>query len=315
MATTHQHTTESTIGRARFTTILVRMLSLSSLLAGASPTVVTASETAPTSPITSLAPPSPDRTADYVGGAAALLRTSDGADVPGTLFVLMAHRGSQAHARVYDETPYERADRATHPVSIESNRQAVQLVEEITERTVEMVDFTSPPGGGLSTGLTYTIAYLDVLSNGAFTGDLRVASTGELQSDGYISPISAIDEKAAAAHLAGVDVFFTPSMPSGDSRAAYAGRVEGEVSRSRNTGATLEDERRWDEYEAWGAGQMVGGMDVIGVRHVGDVAAYLCGAGSDEACRIRSILGDVVVDNSTKRRSPVADDGVGADVR
>ncbi|MGI9646337.1 MAG: hypothetical protein ACR2O6_13610, partial [Ilumatobacteraceae bacterium] len=26
------------------------------------------------------------------------------------------------------------------------------------------------------------------------------------------------------------------------------------------------------------------GMDIVGVRHIGDIAAYLCGAGSEVAC-------------------------------
>ncbi len=315
MPTTQHRTTASTVGRTRIATILVRLLSLSALLAGANPTVVTASEAAPIPSLASPAAPTPDRTADYVGGAAALLRTSDGSEVPGTLFVLMAYRGSQAKARVYDETHYAPAGRETHPVSFESNRQAVSLVEELTGHEVERIDFTSPPGGGLSTGLTYTIAYLDLLSDGAFTGDLRVASTGELRPHGYVSPISAINEKAAAAHLAGVDVLFTPSRPSSDTLVAHAGRFEGALSRSRNTGLTLEAEGHWAEYEAWGASQTADGMDVIGVRHVGDVAAYLCGAGSDEACRIRLLLSEVVVDDSTGQRQPNVVDGVGVDVR
>ncbi|MGI9645441.1 MAG: hypothetical protein ACR2O6_09050, partial [Ilumatobacteraceae bacterium] len=142
---------------------------------------------------------SPDETADYVGGIAAQLRTHDANDIPGDLYLLMAREGSAAKARVYDNTPYTVP--GIHPEATESNHAAADTVEQITGHDIASIDFTSAPGGGPSGGVTYTIAYLNIISNGAFTGHLSVAATGALQEDGYIQPIKAIDEKTAAAHL------------------------------------------------------------------------------------------------------------------
>lgn len=242
-------------------------------------------------------PVAADVVAGYVGGIAARVRTATGSPVPGNLFVLMATAGSDAHARLYDKTPYTH-DYGVHADVVKSNVTAVETVEGITGEDLDPVDLTTAPGGGPSGGLIYAITYLNIISNGAFTGDVRVAATGRLSSHGYVHPINAIDEKIAAAHLAGADVLFTPSTPTNENIDEYGARLVGELFRARNTGAALAEERRLDNYRDWGADHP-NGMDVVGIRHIADVAAYLCGTGSNYACGIVDILGDDVVGGAT----------------
>ncbi len=232
----------------------------------------------------------PDSTATEVGGIAARLRDGETA-IAGDLFLLLAVDGSDRVARLYDSTAYTLRSPHIHPGARASNDIAFDVVGNLLERDLPLIEFTSAPGGGPSAGLTYAIGYLNVESNGAFTGAVSVASTGALTHDGYVQPILAIDEKAAAAHLADVDVLFTPSTPTAGTVTSFGSRFEGELFRARNPGARLADERLWEHYEGWGADRP-GGMDIIAVRHIGDVAAYLCGTGSDYACMVRDTLGN-----------------------
>jgi len=247
-------------------------------------------------------PVAADVVAGYVGGIAARVHTAAGSPVPGNLFVLMATAGSDAQARLYDQTSYTH-DYGVHTDAVESNITAVETVEAITGEDLDPLVLTTAPGGGPSGGLIYAITYLNIISKGAFTGDVRVAATGRLSSHGYVHPINAIDEKIAAAHLADADVLFTPSTPTNENIEAYGARLVGELFRARNTGAALAEERRLDNYRNWGA-EHLNGMDVVGIRHIADVAAYLCGAGSNYACSIVDILGDDVVGERASPTTP-----------
>lgn len=238
--------------------------------------------------------PTPDSTADHPGGFATRLHTADGSPVPGDVFLLMATAGSDATARLYDQTPYTH-DNGTAADSHESNLTAYATVETITGADLDPLEFTTAPGGGPSGGIAYTIAYLNVLSDGAFTGDLRVAATGRIDTHGYVDPINAVDEKTAAAHLAAADVLFTPSTPTDDHLDTYAARHVGELFRARHTGNPLTDERQLDNYHAWGTNRP-DGMDIIHVRHIADIAAYLCGTGSTHACHITELLEDTTTE-------------------
>jgi len=242
--------------------------------------------------------PTPDASADYTGGIATRLHTADGTPVPGNVFLLMATAGSDATAQLFDETPYTH-DNGTAADAHESNVAAVDTVETVTGTDIDLLELTTAPGGGPSGGITYTIAYLNVLSDGAFTGDLRIAATGRIGTHGYVDPINAIDEKTAAAHLADADVLFTPSTSTDQHLDTYGARHVGERNRARHTGNPLADERRLDNYHAWGADRP-DGMDIIHVRHVADVAAYLCGTGSTYACHITELLEDTTTEFTTK---------------
>ena len=239
----------------------------------------------------------PDSVAEYVGGIAARIYTVDGSPVPGNVFVLMAIAGSDEHARLYDETPYTH-DKGIASDTLDSNLTAVKMVETITGAELHRLDFTTAPGGGPSGGLIYAISYFNVVSNGAFTGEVRVAATGELGPQGYVRAINAIDEKTGAAHFAGADVLFTPSTPSADTIDAYSTRHVGELFRVRNTGTPLAEERQLDSYLGWGTDRP-SGMDIVGTRHIADVAAYLCGAGSEYACSILGFLADETTGGAT----------------
>lgn len=238
----------------------------------------------------------PDDVADYIGGIAARLRRADGTAVPGSLYLMMATVGSDQQARLYEQTPFTH-DNGAHADTIESNVRAVEAAESITGVEIEQIEFTSAPGGGPSAGLIYLIAYLNVISHGAFTGDIDVAATGQLEAEGYIGHVKAVDEKLGAAHLAGADVFFTASAPSHRKLAEHAARHAGYVYRSRYGRATLVSERGLDDYETWGAGRPEG-LDVVKVGHIADVAAYLCGAASEYACSIADLLGATITSDT-----------------
>jgi hypothetical protein len=232
---------------------------------------------------------SPDQVADYTGGIAARLRRADGTLVPGHLYLMMATVGSDEQARLFEQTPYTR-DSGAHADTIESNQLAVAAAEAITGDDIEHIEFTTAPGGGPSGGLTYLIAYLNLVSHGAFTADVNVAATGQLEAEGYIGHIKAVNEKLGAARLAGADVFFTASAPSHPKVAEHAARHAGHLYRSRYGRATLVSERGLDDYETWGATRPKA-LDVVQVGHIADVAAYLCGAASEYACSIADQLG------------------------
>ncbi len=238
----------------------------------------------------------PDRVADHVGGIAARLRRADGTTVAGHLYLLLATVGSEEHARLFEQTPFTH-DRGAHADTIESNRLAAAAAEALTGHDVEHVEFTTAPGGGPSGGLIYLIAYLNLTSDGAFTGDLRVAATGELRAEGYIAPVTAANEKVGAAELAGTDVFFTSAAPSHAAVAEHGGRHTGHRFRSRHGRSPLATERSLDEYETWGATRP-DALDIVSVGHVADVAAYLCGAGSGYACAVADQLGTTITSDT-----------------
>lgn len=241
----------------------------------------------------------PDLVAEYPGGLAARLHVAGNDPIPGEVYLLMATDGSDEAARVYDRTPF-RHDGGAHEDTRESNLAAVEFVEGITGEDLEPLDLTSAPAGGDSGGIAYALGYLDLVSDGGFTDGLRVAATGKIRTDGYVQPIDAVDEKTAAAVLAGSDVMFTASVPDEATIAAHGARFVGEMHWSRSPDATLGEQRHWDRYQEWGAGRP-DGMDIVAVRHIGDVAAYLCGTGSIPACRV---VGELAIRPDTAPTAP-----------
>lgn len=234
--------------------------------------------------------PEADVVADHRGGTAARLFDGDGSPIPGNVFLLLGPASATTPARVYDATPYEHAS-GRHPDTIASNLVAHRVVRTITGSDVGVVDMTSASGSGPSGGLTRAIAYLNIVSGGRFTGDLRVAATGQLTPDGHVGGIDNIDPKTVAARLADVDVLFTPTVPTGEVADAYGARLVGEVARDPKAGHSLNDPRRLALFSLWGAGRPVG-MDIVDARHLIDVSSYLCGAGSEFACAVTTALDD-----------------------
>lgn len=230
----------------------------------------------------------PDRTGDQVGGIAARLHDADGQPIPGEVFLLIGSGTSPAPARVYEATPYVH-ERGVHPDTIASNRIANHTVNTLIDDPVELVEMTNSAAGGPSGGVTRAIAYLDIVSDGAFTGDLRVAATGRLRPGGHLGAIEGIDSKVVAADLADVDVLFTPTLPSVETSSAHGARVVGELARDAAASGVLNDPHRVGRFREWGADRP-SGVDIVDVRHLIDVSSYLCGAGSDFACEITERL-------------------------
>ena len=86
-------------------------------------------------------------------------------------------------------------------------------------RPGELPDWARPRTGnvnGRSGGLLWTLADIDLLTPGPLAGDLRVAATGVIYSNGVITPVLHVDAKLAAARLAHPDVFFAPHIAPGN---------------------------------------------------------------------------------------------------
>ena len=224
----------------------------------------------------------PDRVGELVGGIAARLHVDDSTPVAGEVYMLMAKPGSEKLARVYDETPYVPSSERDRPDTDHSNLVAAELVSDIVALPLEPRDLTTAPGGGPSAGVAYALAYLNIETAGAVTGDVVVAATGELMPSGWLLRIRGIDEKLTAAVLAGADVLFTPSRPTSDLVEQHTARMVGEEPLIRQADAP--GGRGWERYRAWGANSPDDGTDLVVVRHLGEVIAYLCGAGAQPAC-------------------------------
>ncbi|HSM66987.1 MAG TPA: hypothetical protein VK860_11825 [Ilumatobacteraceae bacterium] len=243
---------------------------------------------APAGPEPGLGEPGPDAIADHLGGIAARLFDADGRPIPGHVFLLIGPATATDRARVYDTVPY-RHDSDQHPDTVASNVVANQTVRTIAGSDVEIIDMTSASGGGSSGGLTRAIAYLNVVSDGEFTGDLRIAATGQLSPRGYLGGIDHIDAKTVAADLADADVLFSPTPPTSGISSAHGARTVGEFTRAPGASGALNDPDRLGLFRQWGASRS-DGMDIVDARHLIDVSSYLCGTGSAFACEVTEAL-------------------------
>lgn len=64
--------------------------------------------------------------------------------------------------------------------------------------------------GGPSAGMMYTLAVIDVLTEGDLTGGHVVAGTGTISLDGSVGPIGGVRQKVVAAEAAGAEVMLVP---------------------------------------------------------------------------------------------------------
>ena len=64
--------------------------------------------------------------------------------------------------------------------------------------------------GGPSAGLAFTLAIIDVLSEGELTNGIKIASTGTIDREGAVGPVGGIAQKTVAAERWGADVFIVP---------------------------------------------------------------------------------------------------------
>jgi PDZ domain-containing protein len=65
--------------------------------------------------------------------------------------------------------------------------------------------------GGPSAGLAFTLAIIDVLTDGDLTGGRRVAVTGTIEPDGSVGVVGGVAQKSAAASAEGAEVLIVPS--------------------------------------------------------------------------------------------------------
>jgi Lon-like protease len=101
----------------------------------------------------------------------------------------------------------------------------VELGETVDEETGEpraiigitIGPFIDPPAdintnnvGGPSAGMMYTLALIDLLSEGDLTNGHVVAGTGTIEADGSVGGIGGIRQKVVAAEAAGADYMLVP---------------------------------------------------------------------------------------------------------
>jgi len=73
------------------------------------------------------------------------------------------------------------------------------------------VDIDSGNVGGPSAGLAFTLAVLDLLTEGELTGGVDVAVTGTIDSNGQVGKVGGVKQKAAAVRDMGADLFLVPA--------------------------------------------------------------------------------------------------------
>ncbi|MGD0006433.1 MAG: S16 family serine protease, partial [Anaerolineaceae bacterium] len=65
--------------------------------------------------------------------------------------------------------------------------------------------------GGPSAGLMFTLTVYNLLSPVDLTGGHKIAGTGTISPDGSVGPIGGVEQKVAAAEMAGAEYFFAPA--------------------------------------------------------------------------------------------------------
>jgi len=87
-------------------------------------------------------------------------------------------------------------------------------IQLVTNREVEIerqVTFASGDIGGPSAGLIMALEIYNQLVEEDITKGLKIAGTGEIDYDGYVSRIGGVDKKVVAADRENCDIFFVPN--------------------------------------------------------------------------------------------------------
>lgn len=116
------------------------------------------------------------------------------------------------------------------------------------EVTVNLEDI-----GGPSAGLAFSLAMVDLLTDGGLVGDLTVSTTGTLSDSGEVGPIGGLEQKMWGASQAGSDLFLMPIGNCADVPERIPGGLEVAPV------ATLEE--AIDAIEAAAAGSEVAGLE------------------------------------------------------
>jgi PDZ domain-containing protein len=81
--------------------------------------------------------------------------------------------------------------------------------------------------GGPSAGLAMTLGIMDSLSKTSITGDLKIAATGEIDSNGNVFAVGGLPQKTIAVENAGATVFLVPPGSNyTDARSAASGGLK-----------------------------------------------------------------------------------------
>jgi PDZ domain-containing protein len=79
--------------------------------------------------------------------------------------------------------------------------------------------------GGPSAGLMFTLTVYNLLSPVDLTGGHKITGTGTISPDGSVGPIGGVEQKVAAAEMAGAEYFFAPAENYADALKA-ASRIK-----------------------------------------------------------------------------------------
>ena len=129
------------------------------------------------------------------------------------------------------------------------------------------VDLRTGKVGGPSAGLAFTLAIMDVLSEGELTNGLSIVATGSIDREGNVGPVGGIRQKTVAAERSRADVFLVPKC------------CDNFVS--RETGEPLGMPSNYDEAVAHAEDIMVIGVDTLDEALIalgelgGDVGRFL----------------------------------------
>jgi hypothetical protein len=184
--------------------------------------------------------------------------------------------------QVYDHTPP--TTHGPHSRIARSQNLAWQVATDLlaggrsTVRPGEMPGWARVRTGvadGSSGGLIFTLADLDLLTPGRLAGDLRVAGTGAIGSDGTVMAVRLVDAKLAAARVARADVFFAPEIPTGAGTVTMARPGRGPITAGQTIGHWLDTAG----YERAGriAATRPNGTALVPVVDVRQALAWLCG--------------------------------------
>ncbi|MCU0283892.1 MAG: PDZ domain-containing protein [Candidatus Nanopelagicales bacterium] len=78
------------------------------------------------------------------------------------------------------------------------------------------IEFTLDDVGGPSAGMMFSLAIVDLLTEGPITGGGHVAGTGTIDPDGTVGPIGGIRQKLVGARDAGAGLFLAPADNCGE---------------------------------------------------------------------------------------------------
>lgn len=92
------------------------------------------------------------------------------------------------------------------------------------------VDLDSGSVGGPSAGLAFTLATLDILTEGELTGGKQVAVTGTIDPAGNVGAIGGAPQKTAAVRWMGIDTFIVPASQTPEEFERMAGVSQDDVT-------------------------------------------------------------------------------------